>query len=141
MAHPCMIPWIAFVCMMVAGSTAPAETYEAPVDVRETAEGRFTLKPQTEKVGETLKIRFAVSAPTDVEVAILDAGGNVVRHLAAGLLGEHAPAPLQKNSLKQELTWDGKDDAGKPVEAARVRVRLRLETELEKYLGRSHEWH
>ena len=34
-----------------------------------------------------LTISFAVSKATDVEVAVLDAAGKVVRHLAAGMLG------------------------------------------------------
>jgi len=73
------------------------------------------------------KIRFTVSGPTDVEVAIVNAKGDVVRHLAAGVLGgggkgsqpakNPPPEPL-KPGLAQELTWDGKDDFGLPCKAA-----------------------
>ena len=50
---------------------------------------------------------------------MLNAKGDVVRHLAAGVLGlpsgkSPPPAPLQAG-LAQELTWDGKDDFGKPA--------------------------
>ncbi len=87
-------------------------------------ESGFTAKPTATRAGGGVKISFAVSAPTDVEVAILDAKGKIVRHLAAGLLGKKAPAPFKKNSLAQEVVWDGKGDYGDAVRGAKVRVRL-----------------
>jgi hypothetical protein len=116
---------------------ALAETYEAPLDVRETAEASFTAKPEAVRVGDQVKVTFALSAATDVEVAVLDARGKVVRHLAAGLLGKNAPAPLQKGSLKQELIWDHKDDLSGPAGGGpfKVRVRIGAKPRLEKYLG------
>ncbi|MCG3179999.1 MAG: hypothetical protein BIFFINMI_02353 [Phycisphaerae bacterium] len=85
----------------------------------------FAVKPQASQQGDRTTIRFAVSGPTDVEVAILDAGGKVVQHLAAGVLGgdNPPPAPL-KAGLSQELVWDGKDDAGKPAEGGPFKVRV-----------------
>lgn len=73
----------------------------------------FTAKPTVSKEGDTVKISFSVSAPTDVEVAVLDATNRVIRHLAAGVLGatNAPPAPL-KAGLVQQLIWDGKDDFG-----------------------------
>jgi DNA-binding beta-propeller fold protein YncE len=106
-------------CLVRAGEVNPA---------------KFTSKPTVRGSNGKRVISFAVSAPTDVEVAILDAGGKVVRHLAAGVLGENPPAPLKKG-LKQELVWDGKDDSGKPVSAARVRVSLGMRPRLEKTIG------
>jgi len=127
---------LALALASTADAAAP-KTYEAPRAVRAgKASGEFAVKPSVKKAAGGWKIAFAVKAPTDVEVAVLDAGGKVVRHLAAGLLGEHAPAPLNPGSLRQELVWDGRDNAGKPVPAARVRVRLGMKTGLEKYLGR-----
>ena len=85
-------------------------------------EASFSAKPTALKAGDpsagsgqgAVKIAFAVSAPTDVEVAVLDAQGKVVRHLAAGVLGgEKAPPAPLKAGLAQELLWDGKDDFGK----------------------------
>jgi len=87
---------------------------------------KFTAKPTATVQKDGARIEFAVSQPTDVEVAILDAKGKAVRHLAAGLLGKNAPAPLRKNSLSQSLLWDRKDDLGKPVAAGEYRVRVRL---------------
>ena len=100
--------------------------------------GTFTQPPTATSSGGTVKIRFATSAATSVEVAVVDAKGTVVRHLAAGMLGENAPAPLKANTLEQSLTWDGKDDAGKAVSRLRgplsVRVGLGTRAEFERVI-------
>jgi NHL repeat len=99
------------------------------------AELAFVQVPGAKKVDAGVKISFEVSRVTDVEVAVLDADGKVVRHLVAGVLGPKAPAPLQKDTLKQELVWDGKDDNGKPAVAVKVRVALGMKPRLEKIIG------
>ena len=71
-----------------------------------------------------MRIRFALDRATDVAVAIENAKGEVVRHLAAGLLGPNAPAPLARNSLDQSLLWDRKDDAGRPATGGPYKVRV-----------------
>jgi hypothetical protein len=86
------------------------------------ADATFTAKPAVAKAGDGFKISFAVSAPTDAEVAILDGKGAVVRHLAAGLLGPNAPEPLRKDSLAQEIVWDGRDDRGFQVSGVRFQA-------------------
>jgi hypothetical protein len=93
-----------------------------------SAEPIFRTKVTASQVGDRVKIAFAVSAPTDVEVAVLDARGKVVRHLAAGVLGgkNPPPAPL-KPGLTQELVWDGTDDRGKKAEGS-FQVRARAGT-------------
>ena len=74
----------------------------------------FTAKPTASRAGDKVKIGFTVSAPTDVEVAVLDSAGKVVRHLAAGVLGGKNPPPEPlKPGLAQTLEWDGKDDFGR----------------------------
>ncbi len=88
-------------------------------------EAKFASKPKATRDGKDTKISFAVSAETDVEVAILDAGGNIVRHLAAGVLGKKAPKPLVPG-LRQTLTWDGKDDHGAKLSGGNFRVRVSL---------------
>lgn len=84
-------------------------------------------------------IRFAVAEPADCDctVAVVDAAGRVVRHLAAGLLaGRKAPPPFQPGSARQQLTWDGLDDAGGPIPAGcRVQVGLGLTASYDKTLG------
>jgi len=97
----------------------------------------FTAKPMTTKDGDKVKISFAVSAPTDVEVAIFDAEGKIARHLAAGVLGGQVPPPEPlKPGLAQELLWDGTDDAGKPAANGpfKVRVRAGLKGEFDSFL-------
>lgn len=89
------------------------------------ADVAFTAKPRVMPADTGAKIAFAVSAPTDVEVAVLDARGAVVRHLAAGLLGSNAPEPLQKDALSQEISWNGKDDVGQPAMGGPFQVRVR----------------
>jgi sugar lactone lactonase YvrE len=119
-----------------AGSGALAGTYEAPLDVRKDGEVKFTTPPKAEAAGDGVKISFAVSAATDAEVAILDAKGAVVRHLAAGLLGKNAPEPFKKDSLSQEIAWDRRDDDGKPAAggAFKFRVRLGLGAKLDRLI-------
>jgi hypothetical protein len=114
----------------------PGGTHEAPRAVRVATSARFTQPPTVTGSGKDVRIAFAVSAQTDVEVAILGADGRVVRHLAAGLLGKHAPAPLQKNTLAQKLTWDGRDDLGRPFAGKhRVRVRIGSAAKIDRYVG------
>lgn len=119
-------------------SNAPAATYEAPLDVRRTDTAAITRGPDVTNTDGHTQIAFTVSQATDVEVAILDADGKVVRHLAAGLLGQHAPEPFQKGALEQIVTWDGKDDAARPAEGGpfQVRVRVGSQPKLCAYLGR-----
>jgi len=122
---------------------AAASTYEAPLDERSGSAGEARLlgRPVARRAQGGIRICFEVSKPADVEVAILGGGAAVVRHLAAGLLGPHAPEPFRKNSLKQELFWDGRDDRGRPAgETApgpyRARVRVGARPRLLKTLGR-----
>ena len=44
----------------------------------------FVKKPSATSAGKGAKIAFELSAPTDVEVAVLGADGKVVRHLEIG---------------------------------------------------------
>ena len=90
------------------------------------AEPGFKVKPSARRADGHVIIQFEITATTDVEVAVLDAKGKVVRHLGAGLLGKNAPAPFTKNSLSQEVVWDGKGDYGEAVVGVKVRVRLGL---------------
>ena len=61
----------------------------------------------------------------------------VVRHLAAGVLGDNAPEPFQRNAKKQMIVWDGKDDVGRYIDdkdALAVRVSLGLRARFERSL-------
>jgi hypothetical protein len=86
----------------------------------------FARKPAAIRVGEAVKIDFAVDRETDVAVYVENSKGDIVRHLAAGRLGKTPPEPFQAGSLEPSLTWDGKDDDGKPAGGAPFRVRVGL---------------
>lgn len=119
-----------FFCVLLTGVVLQTGAAAEP-------EVRFTAKPKITKQGDGARIEFAVNAATDVEVAVVDARGKVVRHLAAGVLGKNAPAPLQKEALAQTLAWDGKDDLGKAVAGGPFQVRVGVGTRptLEAMLG------
>jgi len=101
--------------LLMTASVAPA------------GEVKFSTKPTSAKAGGKVKIAFAVSGKTDVEVSILEAKGKVVRHLAAGVLGGTKPPPEPlKAGLAQSLEWDGKDDFKKPAAGGPFKVRVRI---------------
>jgi NHL repeat len=126
------------VCACFGLSTgAAAGTYEAPLEVRTKAqEAKFASAPAVRKENGKTLIGFAVAAPIDVEVAVLNAKGEIVRHLGSGLLGKNAPKPFKKDSLKQELEWDLLNDDGKPASGGpfKVRVRLGLGAEFDRFI-------
>lgn len=112
------------VCLCALGTAAAADP-------------TFAVKPSIARAGNQVKVSFTAATATDVEVAVLDTTGKVVRHLAAGVLGDNAPAPLQKGALQQTLTWDGKDDLGQPAKGGpfQVRVGLGLTPALAGFIG------
>jgi hypothetical protein len=98
---------------------------------------QFTAEPQVALRGKQYEILFTSKGYCDVTVAIEDASGRIVRHLASGVLGENAPPPLEANSLQQTLIWDGKDDRGRYVDnpgSFVVRVSLGLKPRFERSL-------
>jgi len=100
----------------------------------------FSTKPTAAKDGGRTKLSFAVAAPCDVEVAVLAADGQVVRHLAAGVLGAQKPPPepLQA-SLSQTLAWDLCGDFGQPAQGGpfKVRVRAGAGVKFGRFIGES----
>ena len=98
---------------------------------------RFTQPPQVVSGGKNVKISFALSAPTDVAVGIVDGRDVVVRHLAGGMLGAEAPRPLKAGSLSQTLLWDRTNDRGERVLPGKYRVRVRagMIPEFERTIG------
>ncbi len=82
-------------------------------------------------------VAFTVSKNTDVEVAIVNAKGEVVRHLAAGVLGANPPPPLKAKSKAQVIPWDGKDDYQQPAKGGpfKARVRAGMGVELVQIAG------
>jgi len=116
---------LAFTSML----SSPASFGQEPV--------AFTRAPTAVRRGGEVRIEFAVNRATDVAVSVVDAKGKVIRHLVAGVLGKNPPPPLRPDSLDQSITWDGKDDFGKPAGGGpfRVRVSLGLTPTFEKLIG------
>lgn len=104
-------------------------------------EPEFASPPQSGRENGMVKIEFTVSQETDVAVFIEDAGGKTVRHLAAGMLGKNAPEPLQPDSRKQSIEWDGKDDFGKPAVGGpfKARIKLGMKPEFDRFLMHNPE--
>ena len=111
---------------IAAAMAASASAGEAP---------KFAAKPAAASDAGGVRIVFEAAAPTDAAVEVLDAKGAIVRHLAAGVLGDNPPEPLAKG-LKQSLIWDGRDDAGRPAAGGpfRARVRLGLRAEFDRFI-------
>ena len=86
----------------------------------------FSLPPKVTRTPKGLSVEFAVSERTDVEVTVRNQKGDVVRHLAAGVLNGKNPPPIPlREGLAQKLDWNGLDDAGKAAEGGPFRVRVR----------------
>jgi len=97
----------------------------------------FSEEPSVTREGDRVTIAFASKGWCDATVAVEDASGRIVRHLASGVLGANAPEPFQWNSKRQVLVWDGKDDQGAYVddkESVTVRVSLGLKPQFERTL-------
>ncbi len=105
------------------------------------AAAKFAAKPAVAAKGTGVEIAFKAAAATDVAVAIVDAEGKIVRHLAAGVLGDNPPKPL-KPGLAQSLLWDRKDDAGKALKPGtyKVRVSLGLEPKFAHKIDIKKQW-
>lgn len=121
--------------LLLAGVAAAADVDELRVKRREVF--AFAEKPRLVREGDRITVAFAAKAGCDATVAVEDADGRIVRHLAAGVLGDNAPPPFQKGRLRQSVVWDGKNDRGRYVEkpsGLTVRVSLGLRARLERVL-------
>ena len=104
------------------------------------ADAEFASPPRASRSEQGTTVAFALRSPSDVEVAVLDARGGVVRHLAAGVLGGRnaPPAPLRAG-LEQQLVWNGKDDLGGEAAGGpfTIRVRAGMRTRFGRMIGGS----
>jgi hypothetical protein len=93
----------------------------------------------TQKSTPSWQVKFELSEYSDVEVAIVNQEtGSVVRHLAAGMLGDSAPFPLVAGTLPQTIDWDGLNDYGSPppdYANVAVRVRAGISVAMDKIVG------
>ena len=102
----------------------------------------FARKPEITRDGDRVTIAFETAGWCDVTIAIEDEQGDIIRHLASGVLGPNAPEPFQWNTKVQRVVWDGKDDAGVYIDdkdAVTVRVSLGLKPRFERTLFWSPE--
>src|SRR5262245_43708558 len=99
----------------------------AMIAVAAADEVKFAAGPKfTKTAGGAYTVEFTLSAPADVEVAIVDGKGKVVRSLAAGVLGAKNPPPAPlKPGLSQSIDWDGKGDWNLPVGNGPFKARVR----------------
>ena len=97
----------------------------------------FARKPAVTRRGDRVTVAFETRGFCDCTVAVEDADGRIVRHLASGVLGPNAPEPFRKNAKAQTLVWDGKDDKGVYIDEKdklTIRVSLGLKARYEKSL-------
>jgi hypothetical protein len=122
--------------LLLAAGPAPAADFDE-LKVKREPVFEFAEKPRVERAGDQVTISFASKAYCDATVAVENAGGRIIRHLASGVLGPKAPPPLQKDSKKQVVLWDGKDDKESYVDdkdSCTVRVSLGLKPQFERTL-------
>src|SRR6185437_13133284 len=122
-------------CLWMCASTLAADIDEFKVKRQDVFD--FTEKPAIKRQGDRVTITFASKGYCDATVAIEDGDGRIIRHLVSGVLGKNAPLPFQKDSLKQTVAWDGKNDKGDYVddlERVSVRVSLGLKPSFERTL-------
>ena len=125
----------AILTCLLCVSAALAEPVADELRVKGEGPFEFAQKPTVTRDGDRVTIEFETKALCDVTVAIEDEKGKIVRHFASGVLGPNAPTPLQKNSRKQRIVWDGKDDQGAYVEdfdKVTVRVSLGLKARFDR---------
>ncbi|MHC4914386.1 MAG: hypothetical protein ACYTGB_02760 [Planctomycetota bacterium] len=134
---PSTLHRVFFVSLLVFAAGARAGEAPPELRVKRTGPFEFAEKPKVARAGDRTTISFAAKAACDATIAIEDSRGKIVRHLVSGVLGDNAPAPFKKGTLKQTVVWDGKDDQGRYIddkEGLTVRVSLGLKPLLERTL-------
>ena len=87
----------------------------------------FAKEPTITKKENQYTIEFETKSFCDVTIAVEEENGEIVRHLASGVLGKRPPESFQANSLKQSVIWDGKNDRGEYVkDFASISIRVSL---------------
>jgi len=120
----CLLP--AALASAVGADSQPSDKAKAPASVTE-------LSVSPDPAGH-INIAFAVDRPSDVTLGVINSKGKVVRHLASGMLGDNAPAPLKANATRQKILWDGRDDSGRELPPGTYRASLGV-TLTGRYVG------
>ena len=134
-----------WLCLIAASAALAGASVPDEFRVKRRQVFAFTEEPKVRRNGDTVTIAFASKDYCDVTVAIENTGGRILRHLACGVLGKSAPAPFQRDSLRQTITWDGKDDQGRYVDdkdnvVVRVSLGLRARFERTLFWSPSKRW-
>lgn len=130
-------PFIFFTLIMLYSSQLIYSDELDRYKVKREEKFEFEVKPSLTKQDNSYIISFTTKNFCDVSICIINNEEKILRHLVSGVLGDNAPFPLIKNSLKQEIKWDMKDDQGKYVEQLeniKVQVSLGLKPEFERTL-------
>ena len=88
-----------FVFASCSAGAADIDEYK----IKREANFEFVSKPSLMRDGDQVTIRFTTKGFCDITVAVEAAQGNILRHLASGVLGPKAPAPFKRNLKKQEV--------------------------------------
>ena len=132
----CFDVFVLLAAFLLQATGAPAADVDEFKVKRENV-FEFVEKPTVTRAGGKVTIAFETKGFCDVTIAIENAKGKIIRHLVSGVLGPKAPPPLQKDSKKQVVVWDGKNDQDVWVEdktSLTVRVSLGLKPQFEKTL-------
>ena len=99
----------------------------------------FLVPPALKAISkDNYEISFETKEYGDVTIYVKNNNGDTVRHLGSGMLGGNAPLPFQKNSKKQFVVWNGKDDQGKlmdNVEGLQIDVCLGVKAQFERTIN------
>ena len=69
-------------------------------------DGKLAAPVEVKRAGKDVTISFALTAPADVTVRVVNAKGEVIRHLASGVVGlERAAAPFAAGALAQKVEY------------------------------------
>lgn len=99
----------------------------------------FAASPTIKAIAkDNYEIEFEIKDFGDVTIYVKNKNGDTIRHLASGMLGANAPLPFQKNSKKQVVVWNGKDDQGKlmdDLDGLQIDVCLGVKAQFERTLN------
>jgi len=128
---------VCFLGIVLGASAACGASDVAEFKIKRQPVFEFAEAPSVTRRGDAVTVTFASKGFCDATVAVEDADGRIVRHLASGVLGKNAPPPFRKGSLRQSIVWDGKNDQGTYIDdkdVLTIRVSLGLRPQFERTL-------